>query len=90
MSKFEKELKRLQTKPKDFTYTELETLLVNLNFKEVSKGKTSGSRVEFLHEEKKIKLLIHKPHPSNIIKQYVIESVLKIIQELEEKSNGLS
>lgn len=88
MSKKEKLLKRIKQKPRDFTYTELETLLINLIFKEVSKGKTSGSRVEFLHEEKKIKLLIHKPHPSNIIKQYVIESVLKIIQELEEKSNG--
>ena len=60
MSKKEKLLKRIKQKPKDFTYTELETLLVNLNFKEVSKGKTSGSRVEFLHEEKKIAVCIHQ------------------------------
>ena len=53
MSKKEKLLQRIKQKPKDFTYTELETLLINLNFKEVSKGKTSGSRVEFLHEEKR-------------------------------------
>ena len=33
MSKKEKLLKRIKQKPRDFTYTELETLLINLNFK---------------------------------------------------------
>ena len=48
MSKFEKELKRLQTKPKDFTYDEAKNILNKLGFYEENKGKTSGSEWHLL------------------------------------------
>ena len=46
MSKIEKDIERLKSKPKDFTYDEMKRLLNNLGFIENNKGKTSGSRVE--------------------------------------------
>lgn len=70
VSKFQKLVDRLLTKPKDFKYDEAKTILLHLGFTEVSKGKTSGSRVEFVMADKSI--LMHKPHPSGILKQYQV------------------
>lgn len=42
MSKKDKLIERLKSKPKDFTYDELKVLLNYLGFYENSKGKTSG------------------------------------------------
>ncbi len=52
MSKLEKVLKSLQSKPKDFTYEELKMILNNLGFIENNKGKTSGLKVLFKNTEK--------------------------------------
>ena len=49
MSKKEKLIKRLTSKPKDFTYDELKKLLLYFEFCENNKGKTSGSRVVFMN-----------------------------------------
>lgn len=40
MSKIEKQLDRLKSMPKDFTYNELKSVLNYLGFKEYNKGKT--------------------------------------------------
>ena len=80
MSKKEKILQRLKSKPKDFTYDELKTLLNYLGFNEGNKGKTSGSRVEF-QNRLGIKIVLHKPHPSNIIKLYKINEVIDLLEE---------
>lgn len=80
MSKKDKLIQKLKSKPKDFTYDELKALLNYLGFFEYNKGKTSGSRVEFRDGLGK-KVVLHKPHPSNIIKPYKINQV---INELEE------
>ena len=76
MSKHDKLIKKLKTKPKDFTYNELKTLLIGLGYEELSKGKTSGSRVVFLHQKTKHLIRLHKPHPKNILKMYQISLIL--------------
>lgn len=48
ISKVEKEIKKLKSMPKDFTYNEAKKILNNLGFHEDNKGKTSGSRVCFI------------------------------------------
>ena len=63
-------------RPKDFTYEEAKTLLLQLGFEERNKGKTSGSRVVFKKDEN-TKIQIHKPHPDKILKKYQIESLLE-------------
>lgn len=82
MSKKEKLLEKLKSKPKDFTYEELKTLLNYLGFYEDNKGRTSGSRVEFIREGHK-KIQLHKPHPRNVLKPYQIEILLNELEELE-------
>lgn len=80
MSRFDKILERFKSEPKDFTYEELIYLLNNLGFYENSKGHTSGSRVEFKDLFGR-KLLLHKPHPNNIIKPYIIKSIINSLKE---------
>ena len=80
MSKLEKEIERLKSKPKDYTYDDAKSLLNKLGFYENNKGKTSGSRVTFINNEN-VKIDIHRPHPSNIVKEYVIKNILKMLNE---------
>lgn len=80
MSKIEKEIKRIKSRPKDYTYDEAKSLLNKLGFLEYNKGKTSGSRVIFINNQN-IKIDLHKPHPNNILKQYKINEILKILKE---------
>lgn len=82
MSKIEKVITRLKLNPKDFTYEEAKKILNSLGFFEHNKGRTSGSRVEFRKENKKIQ--IHKPHPGNILKPYQIKIILNKLEEWEE------
>ncbi len=64
MSSHEKLLERFLSRPKDFTYRELKRLLSGLGFKEDIKGKTSGSRVEWINHEVDSAIELHKPHHS--------------------------
>ena len=66
MSKIEKAIERLKSKPKDFTYDEVKMVLNNFGFMEYNKGKTSGSRVRFC-DQNNVKIDLHKPHPTNIL-----------------------
>lgn len=80
MSKHEKLLKRLQSRPKDFTWNELATLLGGLGYREVGGGKTGGSRRRFTHDSAP-PVLLHKPHPGNILKAYAVRDVLRVLRE---------
>lgn len=73
MSRKDKLLKRFLSMPKDFTFDELVRLLGSYNFFEESTGKTSGSAVKFSNDDFPFELIrFHKPHPTNIIKKYVL------------------
>lgn len=82
MSKLERLLERLKTKPKDFTYDEAKNILNKLGFYENNKGKTSGSRVAFINN-KNVKIDLHKPHPGKILKNYQINKLLEKLKEWE-------
>lgn len=80
MSKKEKIVERLKSRPKDFTYDEARQLLNMFGFVEYNKGKTSGSKVEFINEYNK-KIELHKPHPGNILKIYQVNKILVLFKE---------
>jgi len=81
MSKAEKLLNRLLSRPKDFTFEELVTLLGHFGYTEVHSGKTSGSRVAFIKDGQDY-IRLHKPHPRNSLKPYQVNS---LIQDLKER-----
>lgn len=82
MSKQDKLIERLKSKPKDFTYNEAKKILENFGFVENNKGKTSGSRVYFQNDKLGEKIEFHKPHPKNILKPYVIKNLLSELKKI--------
>lgn len=82
MSKREKLIQRLLSRPRDFTYAELETFLNSLGYEEIKTGKTSGSRRAFISKLKKHIIRLHKPHPGPVLRMYQIDY---IIQELKKE-----
>lgn len=80
MSKKEKLIARLLTRPVDFTYAELIKLMAAFGFEEETSGKTSGSRVAFINSATKQILRLHKPHAGNILKGY---QLAQLINELK-------
>lgn len=79
MSKKDKLIARFLSMPSDFHYDEMLTLLGYYGFNEVKKGKTSGSRVKFENEEG-VPIILHKPHPSGIMKKYQMKQVKEILE----------
>jgi hypothetical protein len=77
MSKIDKLVVRMLSRPKDFTYAEAKILLRSMGFEEIRKGKTSGSRVKFQRSTDKVSILLHKPHPNEIIRFYVIDQLIE-------------
>ncbi len=82
MSRNEKLIEKLKKRPRDFTYDELKKLLGGLGFIEISKGKSSGSRVAFYHEQTKRIIWLHKPHPGNELKRYQTDLVLEVLKDM--------
>lgn len=84
MSRFEKAKERIRKLPKDYTYTEAKYLLIQMGFEESSKGKTSGSRVKFYREKDQRVILLHKPHPSDIIKTGSLRELVGYLRRIGE------
>lgn len=76
----EKLLERFKQLPKDFTFDEMTKLLEYLGYVKNNKGKTSGSRVIFKNEGKQ-PIMLHKPHPGNIVKSYAMKQVYEYLKE---------
>ncbi|TCC93633.1 type II toxin-antitoxin system HicA family toxin [Pedobacter frigiditerrae] len=82
MSRNEKLLSRLLSVPSDFTWDELVRILSYYGYREIKGGKTGGSRRKFADEKKHI-ISLHKPHPSNIVKEYAIRDVIAHLKAIE-------
>lgn len=76
MSSKDKLLARFKSQPSDFTFDELERLLSNLGYTKSNKGKTSGSRIIY-KDSSGHPIMIHRPHPGNIIKGYAMKQILE-------------
>lgn len=79
MGKIEKLIERLKSSPKDFTFEEMQTLLLALGFQLSNKGKTSGSRVKFFKDD--VFIILHKPHPRKELLSYQVKQIIEILSE---------
>lgn len=78
MGRSEKLLKRLKTKPKDFTWGEAAALLGGYGFK-VHNG--PGSARKFHNPVTGRMFMLHEPHPGSILKAYAVNDLLKFLEE---------
>lgn len=74
MSRFRKALARLKTRPKDFSWKELQTIMAHFGYQELKGG---GSRRKFVHPESRVTVSLHEPHPSPIIKMYALDIIIE-------------
>lgn len=86
MSKQNKLLARFLSIPADLTWDELVRILSYYGYEEYSKGKTAGSRKKFADSHKQV-ILLHKPHPANIVKKYAVKQVIEHLKEQGKITN---
>ena len=81
MSKKDKLLTKFLENPprKDLTFKELTTLLLSLDFEKIE---GAGSAVKFYNKEKDLLINLHKPHPSDILKVYLIKQIQNKLKEI--------
>lgn len=80
MNRRSKLLKRFRALPRDFTFEEMVAVFKGCGFTLSNKGATSGSRIEFINYNDGNSYIMHKPHPSNIIKSYVMRQVYNYLE----------
>lgn len=72
-------LKFLENPPKkDLTFKELNTLLTYLGFIKIE---GACSAVKFYNKDKDLLINLHKPHPSDILKVYLIKQIQNKLKE---------
>ena len=81
MSRKSKLLKKFLAIPprRDLTYDELETLMNMCGFDRIE-GK--GSAVKFYHHEADLLISLHRPHPGNILKHYIVRQLQIKLKEM--------
>jgi hypothetical protein len=77
MSKHEKAIRRLLSKPKDFKWSELVSIMTAFGF-EMEKG--SGSSRKFILPSTEATLFIHEPHPSKVLKSYQVRDTVDLLE----------
>jgi hypothetical protein len=80
MTRRDKLVARLKSRPKDLAGDELVQLLAGFDYMEAKTGRTGGSRRRFVHPTARV-ITLHKPHPGNIVKMYVIDEVLRTLTD---------
>jgi hypothetical protein len=78
MSKHEKLLQRIAATPKDFTWSELVSLM---SYFGVELRTSSGSARRFINPTSGQAFYIHQPHPSNVLKPYQVREVVKFLKQ---------
>ena len=81
MGKKEKLIQKLLSEPKDFTFDEAVTLLGYFSYTQSNKGKTSGSRVAFSNPNSPVKIIMHKPHPRNVLLEYQVKQLIDQLRQ---------
>lgn len=80
MGQKEKLINRLKSRPKDFTFDEVESLLAYFDYKRSDKGRKSGSRVMFVSENHP-PIMMHKPHPRKELLDYQVKQLLETLKQ---------
>ena len=74
------------------TFSEIESLLSACGAAKSNRGKTSGSRIGFMLTVggKDYTFLLHKPHPGNEMRKYMVEQIAERFQAIrdDQPENG--
>ena len=85
MTKAEKLRKRILSSPtpSDITNKELKTFLEQLGLKEISTGKTAGSRIRFVNPNNQSEQIrLHKAHGSSPVDRGALKDTIAQLKEM--------
>ncbi|MBR6487455.1 MAG: type II toxin-antitoxin system HicA family toxin [Clostridiales bacterium] len=80
MATWEKIKEKLVAESKNITFDEIKVLLEHYGYHLSNKGRTSGSRVAFIHDTGR-PIVFHKPHPAKELKKAVVVDIKKKLEE---------
>ncbi|MCP3891672.1 MAG: type II toxin-antitoxin system HicA family toxin [Desulfobulbaceae bacterium] len=78
MPALSKALDKLQNKPTDFKWPQVERIMLHFGYK-LLQG--DGSRVKFYNKEKNSLLLLHKPHNPKTLRPYQVDLIINKLKE---------
>ena len=78
MAAHEKLVARFKTQPADFTWDELVRPLEGCGYQEAKRGASSRRTFD---GPGRPKIKLHKPHPSNLVKRYVLKEVRETLEK---------
>jgi len=78
MSKHQKALHRLASKPTDFAWSELVSLMDAFGYELKTTG---GSGRKFIHPNGGSNFMIHEPHPKRLLKAYQIRELIQFLKQ---------
>jgi HicA toxin of bacterial toxin-antitoxin, len=77
VSKAQKAIDRLLSRPTDYEWRELESLMASFDY-EMKSG--SGSSRKFIHKTTQATFMAHEPHPSKVLKQYQLKDAITFLR----------
>jgi predicted RNA binding protein YcfA (HicA-like mRNA interferase family) len=80
VSQIEKLITKLKSRPKTFAYSDLKRILLSLGYVEDAGGRTTGSHIQFIHNDY-APISLAKPHPGNELKSYLVRLVADKLEE---------
>lgn len=80
MSGKEKLIAKLKANKGSFEINELDTLLTQLGYKLDNKGRTSGSRIQYISPGRQ-HIVLHKPHHGNELKDYQKKQIISVLEQ---------
>lgn len=86
MSRKDKLIAKLKSRPKNFTWDETTTLMSACNFK-LMNARGGGSGRMFVHQATRQKVRLHEPHPQNTLLPYMLSELIEALicaGEIEE------
>lgn len=78
MSKSQKIVERLLSRPSDFEWRERKLVMETFGY---DLKKTGGSGRKFIHPETRATLFIHEPHPARILKAYQVKDAIQFLRQ---------
>jgi hypothetical protein len=78
VSKHEKALKRLLSRPSDFEWSELASIMDSFGYALKTSG---GSGRKFIHPETQATLFMHEPHPAKVLRAYQIKDTIQFLKQ---------
>ncbi len=80
MATWEKIKTKLMAESKNITFDDMKVLLEHYGYRLSNKGKTSGSRVAFVHDSAR-PIVFHKPHPAKELKRAVVIDIKNRLED---------